>query len=273
MRDTEFVIIDVETTGLYPDHGDRVIEVAALKFRDLKVVGEFDSLINPQCLIPYEATSVNGISNDMVADAPLAVEVMPKLVDFLKGTTLIGHNVKFDIKFLNSEIDKCSLPNLQKHPAIDTVKMSRGLLTELDRHALAVIAEYFGIEEEQQHRAMADVEMTFDVFKRFVKIAEENNIAKTETLLELFGTGKVVKQNKSDKLKLIEDAIALNRDVEILYFGAASGPTTRVVKPAEVGGSGKDAVLKGFCQFRQADREFVVDRIVKVGVPSEIVLF
>src|SRR5271163_1362727 len=97
---TEFVIFDVETTGLSPIDGDRIVEIAAVKVRGLVVVDKFYSLVNPQRNIPSQASQVNNITEDMVNKAPVSADILPQMIHFIGGACVAGHNVKFDLNFL-----------------------------------------------------------------------------------------------------------------------------------------------------------------------------
>ena len=84
LNDTEFVIFDVETTGLNPKGGDKILEIAALRIKDNRPVAQFSSLVNPKRLVSPAAFAVNGISDEMVKDAPESKKVLPKFLNFIK---------------------------------------------------------------------------------------------------------------------------------------------------------------------------------------------
>ena len=86
----EFIVYDVETTGLSPLKGDRIIELAAVKLKNKKIIDTFETFINPQRLIPEEASRINNITNDMVVDAPTSMEILPEMIDFIGGGCLVG---------------------------------------------------------------------------------------------------------------------------------------------------------------------------------------
>ncbi len=177
MYHQELVIVDVETTGLSPFGGDRIIEIAALKIKDLKPVGQFYSLINPRREISWGAYRVNGISQDMVASAPVADIVMPQFLKFLGKSNVVGHNVKFDLGFLMHELLRLNL-NLKKGlRAHDTMQMARRTLPGLASYSLANVARCLNIITIQQHRAMADVHLTFEVFNRLVTRAKQQPLS------------------------------------------------------------------------------------------------
>jgi len=188
-KNTEFVILDVETTGLSPAGGDRVIEIAAVKVRELRIVDKFYSLVNPQRPVSYAAFQVNGISDAMLKDAPAAGEILPGFLDFVSGACLVGHNIRFDLGFLSSELERAGWCWRQRHTAVDTVRLSRWLLPELRRHRLEYVARSLEIEPAQLHRAMSDVELTFRVFEKFLEMAFRRDVSDLPGLLTRGGVG------------------------------------------------------------------------------------
>ncbi len=183
-KNTEFVVLDVETTGLSPANGDRVIEVAALKVRDLCVVDRFHSLIDPERPLSYGAFLVNGITPEMLKDAPTAREVLPDLFDFLGKACLVGHNIRFDLGFLWQEVRLSGRDWGHKHQALDTVRLARWLIPELRHYRLQAVAYHLAIDEVQQHRAMADVELTWAIFSKMLEMAFRRDVSELSALAE-----------------------------------------------------------------------------------------
>jgi len=187
-HDTEFVVFDVETTGLSPKSGDRIIEIAALKIRGLKPVESFSSLVDPERELSYGAFLVNGISEEMLDGAPAAEDVIPDFLDFAGSACLVGHNIRFDLAFLDYELFRLDRRDSKAYPHVDTLRMSRRLLPGLARYSLQSVARSFGIMRPQQHRAMSDVELTSEIFHRLLHIAGEEGIQDTPSLLRHFGS-------------------------------------------------------------------------------------
>jgi DNA polymerase III epsilon subunit family exonuclease len=187
---TEFVIFDVETTGLSPVDGDRIVEIAAVKVKGGQIVDKFYSLVNPQRLIPAQATQVNNITDDMVATAPAAADVLPQMIQFIGGACVTGHNVRFDLNFLCYELALIGRRLHDQTPAIDTLKMARELLPYLSNHKLAYLARSLGVVVDQTHRAMADVEITVAVFLRLMDMAGDKDLQNVSVFLNQFGVEK-----------------------------------------------------------------------------------
>ncbi|MDD3374250.1 MAG: 3'-5' exonuclease [Candidatus Omnitrophica bacterium] len=174
--DKEFVIFDVETTGLSPVGGDRIVEIAALKVRNLEPVERFHSLINPDRSISPGAFEVNRISESMLIDAPRSHEILPAFLEFLGDAIIVGHNINFDLGFLRNELNLAGLVPAESFNAVDTIRISKRVMPHLKRYPLWFVASSLGVERKQSHRAMADVEMTFEVFYKLVHLAKEQNI-------------------------------------------------------------------------------------------------
>lgn len=190
MSKTEVVILDVETTGLSCVSGDRIIEIAGMKIKDGQIIGQFHSLIQPKRSIPSQATAVNHITDEMVADAPLHTDVLPRFVDFIGAAAVAGHNVKFDLGFIAYELSLMGRRIPDSTPAIDTLKMARDLLPYLSNHKLGYLARSLGVMVEETHRALADVELTVKVFWRLMSMAQEQGLDGPEIFLTQFGVEK-----------------------------------------------------------------------------------
>jgi DNA polymerase-3 subunit alpha (Gram-positive type) len=187
---TEFVIFDVETTGLSPVDGDRIIEIAAVKVKGPQVVDKFYSLVNPQRDIPAQATEINNITQEMVVSAPVAADILPEIIRFIGGACVAGHNVRFDLGFLCYELALVGRRLNDQTPAVDTLKMARELLPYLSNHKLSYLARSLGVVVGETHRAMADVEITAAVFFRLMDMAGDKNLHTVSIFLEQFGVEK-----------------------------------------------------------------------------------
>lgn len=163
----QFVVIDVETTGLTPGR-NRIVEISAMRFERFKPVECFDSLINPQMHIPDEATAVNQITDDMVAAAPLFYQVAPDLVDFIGSSDILGHKVEFDLKFLY--VNGVDLLEDKKRKFYDTLVLSKTVLSwdEVGDRTLTTLCEFFDIYRDNAHRACSDCLATGILFKQLI---------------------------------------------------------------------------------------------------------
>ncbi len=190
IHQTEFVVFDVETTGLSPQQGDRIIEIAAMKIRSGQVVDKFHSLVNPQRSIPAEASRVNNITEDMIADAPTSREVLPRMIDFIAGACVAGHNARFDVGFLSFELAAMGRKLKDDTPVIDTLKMAKELLPYLSSYKLAYLARSLGVTVTETHRALADVALTVAVFNRLADMAREKQLDEASIFIRTFSVEK-----------------------------------------------------------------------------------
>ncbi|MFV2029208.1 exonuclease domain-containing protein [Neisseria sp. S1] len=158
-------IIDLESTGgdMYQD---RITEIAILRFNKGKI-SRYEWLVNPQKNIPPFITSLTGISNEMVADAPHFADLVHDLLPLLRGTLLIAHNSRFDYTFLRHEFQRAGIHFAS--PALCSVQLSRKLYPQYFKHNLDSIIERFGIQTESRHRAMTDVTALADFLEISLK--------------------------------------------------------------------------------------------------------
>ncbi|MDE6434393.1 MAG: topoisomerase DNA-binding C4 zinc finger domain-containing protein [Lachnospiraceae bacterium] len=164
----DYTVFDLETTGTSPKN-DLIIEISAVKVRDGQVTDTFSSLVNPGRPIPYGATAVNGISDDMVADQPALDIVFPRFLAFIGDDVLVGHNIHtFDMKFIWKAAEELCGKTIS-NDYVDTLPMARRCLLELSHHRLVDIAAYYGISTAGAHRALNDCLMNQQCFERMAK--------------------------------------------------------------------------------------------------------
>ncbi len=165
--ETTFVVVDLETTG--GSHRESAItEIGAVKIKGGEIVGEFQTLVNPESPIPAFITVLTGITDAMVIEAPTIGEALFSFLEFAGSsneTVLIAHNAPFDVGFLRAAAEKCgvSWPSFQ---VIDTAKIARYVVTrdEAPNCKLATLAQFFGAQTNPDHRALSDARATVDVF-------------------------------------------------------------------------------------------------------------
>ena len=165
------VVLDVETTGLNPDEGHEVIEIAAQKIQGKKVVGEYVSLVATNRIIDAETEKVHGISNALLAvEGRPGSKVFPELVEFVGQSPIIGHNIGFDMAFINAHLKRLGLPILTNQ-MLDTIAHARRYLL-IPSYSLEKVAAYLKIPQPLAHRAKADVETTREVFWKLIERAK-----------------------------------------------------------------------------------------------------
>ena len=162
-----FTAFDTETTGVKAETCT-VIELGAVKFSKEGVISEFSTLINPKIPIPPAITQLTHISASMVKDSPFMKEVLPYFVEFIGKSILMGHNVQFDLNFLNSECEKHGLPYV-KNRALDTLRISRWAYPKAEHHRLDFLADALKINKGYSHRALDDAVTCMNLFLRILK--------------------------------------------------------------------------------------------------------
>ena len=178
--DDTFVVFDIETTGLSKET-ESITEIGAVKVVDGKIIDRFSTFVNPERPIPAEITKLTGITNEMVADAPVITEILPKFLEFCQDAVLVAHNANFDTGFIRLNAErKCGIE--VKNTVLDTLELSRALLPELKKHKLDIICEKLGVSLEGHHRAVNDAEATAEVFLKFIDMLVEKEIYKVDDI-------------------------------------------------------------------------------------------
>jgi len=162
------IFLDTETTGLYPDQGHRIIEIAAVEiFNRRPTQRHFHIYINPEREIDPGAQEVHGISLEFLQDKPLFAQIAEEFIEFIRGAELIIHNAPFDVGFLNMELAKLGLDKLETYISdiIDTLKMAKEMRPG-QRNNLDALCRHFGIDNSQRtlHGALLDAELLAEVY-------------------------------------------------------------------------------------------------------------
>lgn len=175
LRDTTFVVVDLETTGGRPTAGpggpaDAITEIGAVKVRAGKVLGEFATLVDPQRAIPPQIVRLTGITTAMVHDAPTIAAVLPMFLEFAKGAVLVAHNAGFDTGFLRAAAEQCGIA-WPRPPVLCTVRLARRVLTreEAPSVRLGTLAQLVGSATRPTHRALDDARATVDVLHALIE--------------------------------------------------------------------------------------------------------
>ncbi len=205
-----YISLDLETTGFEPAF-DQVIEIAAIKFQNNQIIDRFETLINPEIEIPSMVSHITGINTELVKNAPTFSEIKQKLSEFLGNYPIIGHNIEFDLNFLEAK----GIPILNKQ--IDTLKLSNILLNNLPSLSLETISTHLNIKHEHKHRAMSDASVCVDLFnilKEKITEIPKNTLDEIKTL---------IKKSNWDLADIFQNAESQNQNI--------SNPVTVIPKP------------------------------------------
>jgi DNA polymerase III epsilon subunit family exonuclease len=182
-RQLEFVFFDLETTGGNPSNSE-VIEIAAIKERDGKEIGRYQTLVNPRRHIPRPVREITGIDQSMVKDAPVIEDVIDDLLAFIGDGVLVSHGVLNDFSFIAHYARKIRAQELSNFYVCTHLLVSN-FLPNIPVKSLSGVANYFSLPVGNAHRAMADAEMTKDVFWEIQKVCDRNGFKSFEDLLKI----------------------------------------------------------------------------------------
>ncbi|MDI6604872.1 MAG: PolC-type DNA polymerase III [Thermoanaerobacteraceae bacterium] len=171
--DDDFVVFDIETTGLSSKY-DKIIEIGAVKIRNYEIVDRFKTFINPEIPISSFITRLTGINTSMVKDYPTLDKVLPGFLKFISGSILVAHNANFDVTFVKTKAEELCLE--LNNPVLDTLELSRHLYTNLKNYKLDTVAEYLEVNLKNHHRAIDDAEATAEIFLKSIKRIKEKGI-------------------------------------------------------------------------------------------------
>lgn len=180
---TTFVALDLETTGLDPER-DTIIEIGAVKFNTKRIEGEHSTLINPGRPIPKFIENLTGISEAMVAKAPLLREALPKLVEFVGDGVIVGHSIKFDLGFLRKH------KIFKDNDSLDTYDLAAVLMPAAGRYSLGALAQATGIILPATHRALDDARVSQALYR---KLFERALTMPLDVLAEIVNVGQEIK--------------------------------------------------------------------------------
>lgn len=197
----KFVVIDIETTGLDPQF-DEIIEIGAIKIENGNLIDTFRSLIKPRNEIDEYITKLTGITNNMLENAPSIKDIIGEFYNFIENNIILGHNVNFDINFLYDELLKVNRVELN-NDFIDTMRIGRYLLKNLNHHRLVDLANNYNITVDNGHRALNDCMITLKVYNKMLEeVVEKYN--DTEKFIRCFKKSKTkidLKSIKTDKIE------------------------------------------------------------------------
>ncbi len=173
--ETEFVVFDLETTGAKTPPC-RVTEIGAYRVKNGKIIGEFQTLVNPEISIPFFISQLTGITDSMVRNAPRFCDVAEEFLDFIGDSVLVAHNAQFDMRFLNHEIGRIHEDYRVANPHLCTVRISRKLLPHIENHRLNTLADYYRVALVNHHRASDDAYATAQIFVNLLEILENRGV-------------------------------------------------------------------------------------------------
>ena len=175
LDEMDFVVVDVETTGAKMSTC-RITEIGAYRISQGRIVGEFQTLVNPESAIPSFISRLTGITDQMVKSAPCFAEVAPAWLRFAGTSVLVAHNARFDTRFLDCEIGRVFPGRRMSNSQLCTVTLARRLLPDLINHRLHTVADHFQITITNRHRAAGDALATAEIFLRLLHLLDRRGV-------------------------------------------------------------------------------------------------
>jgi DNA polymerase-3 subunit epsilon len=261
-------IIDVETTGLLPGMGHRVVELGAVRLENWQVVQQMNVLLNPQRKMDAQASAVNHIYDADLVDKPLFPEVAEELLALADGALLVAHNASFDATFLAMEFyigrfgttsprfPAQPIPN----PWLCTLEMARAYF-QFGRNNLGEVARRLGVPVGLSHRALNDVYTTAEILKRMLARLDSRRAGTVQDLL--YAQGRPIYMPNLPEIALpgsIAEALQNGRQLRILYENAGN-QTNRLITPLYPTEHRGSTYLIAYCHLRRDQRTFRLDRI------------
>lgn len=228
MTDT-YTVLDLETTGLNPKQ-DRIIEIGAVKVCEGKVVERFQTLINPGRVLEERVCELTGISNEMLTDAPEIDAVLKSLLAFVGDDVLVGHRILFDYSFVKKAAVNHKLVFEKK--GIDTLKLSRRFLPELESRKLEYLCTYYGISHTA-HRALGDAEATNALYQKLVELfykTDEKAFVPVPLIYQVKKETPITKPQKERLYKLLDKhRITIEYNIDTLTRNEADRIMDRIL--------------------------------------------
>lgn len=225
-----YISLDLEMTGLNLKE-DRIIEIGAYKIEEGKILAEFSALINPQCRIPEFVSALTGITDDKVKNEPNINEVLPDFLNFCGDLPLLGHNIMFDFSFLKRRAVILN-HNFEKK-GLDTLKLIRKLVPEMEKKNLKDACHYFGIQMEGAHRAKEDAKAAHRLYQKLKQEHKEKNEKLFVPYQFIYKIKKEQPSSKIQKEHLIDlikyHRIDLSAEIESLTKNEISRLTDKII--------------------------------------------
>jgi DNA polymerase III subunit epsilon len=268
IENVPLAFFDVETTGLNPALGHRVVEVGIVYSVGDAILTEYQQLVNPQRPSDPGALRVHGITDEMVRGAPLFASIADQVLALLDGAVFVGHNVLFDMGFLQAELERARQPR-PRITALDTLTLAR-LCWHAPSYSLDNLCRGLGIRKAG-HRALGDAQATRQLF---LQIREALAGSEVLTLGDYFAVqGRQLDWRHVRRVAqpvepppVIREAMESGALLWVRYEDARGSYTERTLRPMEVTGRPGQTYLRAYCYMRQSERTFAIERIREMRV-------
>ncbi|RAL25594.1 PolC-type DNA polymerase III [Thermoflavimicrobium daqui] len=208
LLDDTYVVFDVETTGLSAVH-DVIIELAAVKIQNGEIIDRFSEFANPHRPLAQHIIELTHITDAMVKDAPEIDDVITRFLTFIEGCTLVAHNARFDMGFLQEAVKRLGQEPV-KNPVLDTLELARFLFPTMKNHRLNTLADRLGVNLEQHHRAIYDAEATgYVLWKMLLEAIEKKEVHYLHELNEHTGDRDLSRLRPFHAIVLVKNSVGM----------------------------------------------------------------
>jgi DNA polymerase-3 subunit epsilon len=258
-----FVAFDTETSGAYPIGSD-VIEFGAVKWRGGQEVGSYQTLLKPRELLTDFNMSIHGISNEMVAKAPMMSEKIREIYDFMGDAVPMAHHAPFDMGFITVELEAHTLP-LLTGPVLCTSLLSRKWIHGIENHKLQTLVKFLNIDGGAAHRALDDaracLKVGLECFKRMAENATLSDVLKSQGKNLQWTDYSLLRWN-NPIVKVLIEATYQKKNVEIIYEkSSAVKSEPRQVTPLGIVRNPDGDYLQALCLREKISKRYYLSKI------------
>jgi DNA polymerase III subunit epsilon len=258
----EFVAFDTETSGAYP-LGSEVVEFGAVKWKGGKEIASFQTLLKPSQPMTDFIIGIHGITNEMVAEAPLMKDKIQEIRSFFEGSILMAHHAPFDLGFMAVDFEKNKI-TFPSEPALCTSLMARKLVPESTNHKLQTLIGLLKLDGGTAHRALDDARACL-----YVGLECMNRLGPLSPLTDVYqAVGKELKwdmyrvlQSGNSTIQKIVESIEGKKSMDIVYDGGSLKNETRRITPQGIVRNPDGDYVMALCHRDAAPKRFYIQKI------------
>jgi DNA polymerase-3 subunit epsilon len=273
--DYTYVAFDTETSGAYPLGAD-IVEFGAIKWHRGEIIDRYQTLLKPQEPMSDFIIGIHGITNEMVADAPLMKDKVQEIRNFFSGSVAVAHHAPFDLGFLTAEFEKYRVP-LPTEPVLCTSLLSRVLIPESVNHKLQTLVKFLNLPAGQAHRAFADAEACLQVLLECMKRkGEEASLAAVSKTMgkklewSYYSLQAHGKGSTAAALDKVVQALHERKDLDIVYAGGSLRGSTRRITPLGIVRNPDGDYVMALCHIDRAQKRFYLKKMEDIDLTARL---
>jgi DNA polymerase-3 subunit epsilon len=263
----EFVAFDTETSGAYPLESE-VVEFGAVKWKGGQEIASFQTLLKPSQPMTDFIIGIHGISNEMVANAPLMPEKIQEIRDFFTGAIPMAHHAPFDLGFMAVDFEKNKIP-FPKEPVICTSLLSRKIITESHNHKLQTLIGVLGLDGGTAHRALDDARACLHVgLECMQRMGEQATLSDVLKVVEkeLKWENYSVYNSANITVNKVVECLEGRLSMDIVYEGGKTKNETRRITPVGIVRNPDGDYVMALCHRDAARKRFYIQKIKDAAV-------